>query len=313
MPDLSRLQKRATERAKKNLKKIIAGRGGIEGRFYFTGSTDAAFGVVAISLAAKDPDGKQVAAEGKTLRKELRGAKFARGIVRNKKNKLVFEVGGGTAGVALVKKSFRESVSDLDGLAILKRAVVTTPKSAEQDIAADTEAELDADSVWAEMSTKERAEMWALREQQAQLGDLNTRVKAFLTEDVLTEVREQITEELTEIERLAQANPVDLQALAARRSALAGLAADGPDPFPEVGQAVSPEIREVFQSSIYQAILQIRDKLQTFNAQMIDLQDKIDKKDHDQQVGLEQYFQVELLSRQRAAQRYLGQLKTLIP
>ncbi|MEL6343746.1 MAG: hypothetical protein AAFV53_11485 [Myxococcota bacterium] len=262
------------------LKKIKAAKGKLKGNFYYAGDTRGASAGIVVTLLARDPKGSKASSMGKGVRKEIKGAKFARGTVGMKGSKLLFEVFAGSASPGHMKAGFKKAISELDGLEHLKKALV---KKAGSDDVDDTEESDDLETS-SEASTSSSTaptiedvedvldgidpqELKALMAEQEELGDLNTQLQGFLSDDSTEEeLGEQIAEALDELQRLQAEGATDEELEAARRE-LAELAYAGPDPFPAAGEALSPELIEVLKSSMNAAVQSLGAYLQkTFEA-----------------------------------------------
>ncbi|MFT5680453.1 MAG: hypothetical protein ACI8RZ_001359 [Myxococcota bacterium] len=110
--------------AGRNLKKVVASKGKLQGNLYFAGDGKKTAGVV-ITLTARDPKGMKALTGGKGLRKGIKGAKFARGTVIMDGGKLVVELSTGSATAALLKKAFKDDAFKKDSaLKLLSRATI---------------------------------------------------------------------------------------------------------------------------------------------------------------------------------------------
>jgi len=240
------------------LKKLRAAKGRLQGNFYWAGDTRHEEAHLYVTLSSKDKKGQKALAKGKELRKQVTGAKFGRGLVRARGSKLVFELHSGTAPISLLKKSFIRNLSNLDGLKYLKQALVLAPTDDVEEADAAMNAELAAageapmaDEV---LSDDERTELEADVAAQAEIADLNAQLaEVFLsTEETENAVAEMVAASLEVIAALKATEPVDVNALRAEQAALAESMWTGAEPFPEPGQALSDDVREVLSSALDQ-------------------------------------------------------------
>jgi hypothetical protein len=261
--------------ALKNLKRLIAGGGKLQGNFYYITSKDAQEAALIVTLSAKDKKGSKAAGEGKKLRGELKGSKVARGTITVEGKKLTFNKQQGNAGPGLMKKGFRDVLSKEKGLAFIKKASISdsSGEEVEDDIDDIDDAEI-KDGVDGDDIELSELEMTAdeLKELANQLRD-DADLAAFFSEEDSTrraavaerdrllskhflsseaaereeaELRAQRTRELQgRIDALK--DKTDLTAderaeLKAARAEFAKLQEVGPAPVPEeVGSSVPPE------------------------------------------------------------------------
>ena len=111
------------------LKKVRSSRGKLQGNFYFVGKADGSEGGLVLTLAAKDKDGGKAKTGGKKLRSELKGAKFAMGLLQVIDGKLTFVLHGGSASKPHISKCFKKTLSQVDGLRPLLKALIKKVKS----------------------------------------------------------------------------------------------------------------------------------------------------------------------------------------
>jgi hypothetical protein len=262
MPSAEELIETTSAEALKQLKKILASRGKLQGNFYFAGDTRGGQAGLVVTLLARDRKGSKATAQGKKLRAELSGAKFARGVVTTKGSKLLFELHSGNATKDHMKLGFKKAFDAPDSKALkalLRRALVAKA-------GAETE-EPEALVEEAEAPVKDGAppapdvdlgdalepgELEALLERQGDLEQRNAALKeSFLSaESARVELQESIDTLSQEIIALQQAPTLDLTALQAKRYALAEVLYVGTDPFPEVGQPLPEPVRDVLKAAI---------------------------------------------------------------
>lgn len=235
------------EEALKNLKKVLASRGKLQANFYFAGDTKGREAGLVVTLTARDTKGSKAASHGKKLRKEIAGAKFARGTVNTKGSKLQFILHSGTASKDHIKIGFKKAfLGDWAKAlkAMLRKAIVQLAGKGEKPEAIDEEAEtiedtptpeITEDTAFAELSIKERAELAELINVQGDLNDRNRELESsFLsTKEADEEYAEQLSEVQDAIASLKSADPVNEEALQQKREELAAISGTGGDPFPE--------------------------------------------------------------------------------
>ena len=113
------------------------------------------------------------------------------------------------------------------------------------------------------MDGEERAEFESLKAQESQLITVNASLQeGFLSiQDAEQEEALYQQELLTKIEDLSRNNPGDPQ-LQRLRYSLAETLYEGPDPFPEVGASLAPEMVEVLQASIQSSLDALKNQLE---------------------------------------------------
>lgn len=258
----------------KHLKKIIASKGAIQGNFYFAGDSKGSCCGIVITISTRDPKGSKVLARGKALRKEIPGAKFARGVVRSD-GKLWLEIVAGSAKETLLRKSFKNAFEDkaLSQLKkFLRKARFGDPTIAEDTaLEEDSVEEINVESLEAEMNEDERTEFEALKAQESQLIAVNASLQeGFLNiQDAEQEDAQYQQELLSKIEELSRDNPGDPQ-LQKLRYSLAETLYEGSDPFPEVGASLAPEMIEVLQASIQSSLEALKNQLERVAKEIID-------------------------------------------
>jgi hypothetical protein len=248
----------AAKEAAGTLKKIRAAKGKLKGNFYFAGDTRGKEAGLVVTLQARDPKGSKATTQGKAIRKEIKGAKFAQGIVSVDGSALLFELYAGTASKDHVKLGFKKSLSELPGLGILKKALLKKggDKTDTADVADESAPETPpVPEVTEALSDLDEAELKELMAAQETLGNLNDELMDFLSDDNTEAERgEQLAEQLTELASLTSAEPRDEAAISAARRALAELAYTGSDPFPEVGAPLTAEARALLSGAIDGAV-----------------------------------------------------------
>ena len=252
----------------KHLKKIIASKGSIQGNFYFAGDSRGTCCGIVITISTRDPKGSKVLARGKALRKEIPGAKFARGLIRSD-GKLWLEIIAGNAKEALLRKSFKSAFEDKELTQLkkfLRKARFGDPtKTLEEDavLEEDSVEEINIESLEAEMDVEEKSEFEALKAQESQLISVNASLQeGFLNiQDAEQEEAQYQQGILTQLEELSRDNPGDPQ-LQKLRYSLAETLYEGPDPFPEVGSSLAPEMVQILQASIQNSLDALKNELE---------------------------------------------------
>ena len=245
---MTELQKQAILATKVVLKKIRAAKGRLQGNFYWAGSSSCDSIGLVVTLSSKDADGDKALRHGKPLRGEIRGGKFARGLVKMNSGKLVFELYGGSANKTLIQKSFKTNLNKIDGLSYIIQAIVVHP-----DV--DSEKAIQTTIAKAEKVESAKLTISDILDIKAQheLVDLNgTLMQAFLShDDIQDELDAAISGCLEEIKSLQAAGDDD--EVKAVRTALAEMLWSGDDPFPGVGDQMSAEDQELFSSALQEA------------------------------------------------------------
>ena len=175
---MSKLWKTAQAETGSCLTKVAAAKGKLQASFYWAGNTSGKTARLAMTLTARDPKGAKVLARGKGLKKEVPGAKTARGVVVMEGAKLVFEIHAGNATPGVVKKSLQKTLAALDGLGLLKKAVVCSAgddrEALEGEDVAGSDVEMTASAVFA---------LAADVAAQKRMGSLNAQLAGFLDTD----------------------------------------------------------------------------------------------------------------------------------
>ncbi|MFT5684974.1 MAG: hypothetical protein ACI8RZ_005919, partial [Myxococcota bacterium] len=234
---------KANLEAKGALKKIKASGGKLQGNFYYAGTGKGTSAGLVVTLLSRDKKGSKALTQGKAVRKEVKGAKFARGTVSIDRGKLLFMVHGGSASANHLKTDFKKSLSTLDGMKLLKAALVRK-KGAEVSNESEVVDAEDTSPVEEERLTEdEQRELAELELEQADIADLNEQLTEFLSDDdALKELGEQLSEQLRALDILERATPRSEDDVREARETLAGLLDIGPDPFLAVGQSLPQDI-----------------------------------------------------------------------
>jgi len=195
---------KANQEAAGVLKKVRASRGKLQGNFYFVGKADGSEGGLKLTLAGKDVDGGKAKTGGKKLRAEIKGAKFALGLVQVIDGKLTFVLHGGSASKSHISKCFKKTLSKVDGLRLLLKVLIK--KAGDLEGEAIDEKELNTPEEEEVLSPEEQAELASLEREQAALGDLSVHISAFLSHNnELEEYNDQLHIELTNLQELRDA------------------------------------------------------------------------------------------------------------
>ena len=251
--------------ARAALRKILAGKGRLQGNFYCACNTKGTEIALVVTLTARDPKGAKAAALGKELRKEINGAKFIRGVVIADGSKLLFTPHSGTGTKDHMKLGFKKTLANEKGLNFIKKALFKA-KGADEPDAPDVDdegQELESDIDLAELfddetmtplqRASETAAMEILVKQQNRISDLNEQLQDFLSdEDAEKELGEEIALRLDRITNLSDTGD-NAEAIEQERRSLAQSLYNGTEPFPEPGQEVSPEIKQVLALSLDKA------------------------------------------------------------
>ena len=264
---MSEAIEQAAAQAKGFIKKIRAAKGKLQGNFYYAGNGTGTEAGLVVTLLSKDRKGQKALTLGKTIRKEISGAKFARGTVTVENNKLTFTLHTGSASSSLLKKGFKKTLADFDGLKVLRAAVIRkkggdgeedTEESVEENVSED---ELDdAPPLTPEQQAREAAELKALIDEQGALAKaqggiaaLNAQLSAtFLSqEEARAEQAEQLVDQIAHVKALASARPPDRAALREAQIGLARLTAVSDSNFPaRAGQPVPDDLAQVLELSL---------------------------------------------------------------
>ena len=350
MSDESEARSEALKSSLKILKKILGGRGEIQGNFYYAGDSGGKIGVLVATLSARDRSGKKAVDAGKPFRKSISGAKFARGTITVSKGKLLFLHQGGSASPSMMKKGFKNGVVDdkvggVKALGFLARASIRADKAeddaAPPSTAASAAPESGDEDLEGEAFTEEELallsdgaldaqELTGLLKEQGDLRDLNLQLREqFSSARALEQERtEQLTESLDELSTLEariRSLPEDSEEAAALRGeqrdlrrSLAASLYTGPDPFPEVGAPVDPGTRELLSAALLEAqglldrqVDRAREELSAHTTRFTDLEES----DEERGKVLRELRQIQrrLPTLVTAIEGYQTQLRALLP
>ncbi|MEL6342712.1 MAG: hypothetical protein AAFV53_06240 [Myxococcota bacterium] len=247
----------AAAQARQLLKKLRAGKGKLQGNFYFAGNAPGTVAGLVVTLLSRDKKGRKALAAGKDLRKEIPSARFARGTVTIEKNKLIFTLHAGSASAGQLKKAFQKTLSQMDGLKLLRDARIRLAgaDASEDDVIDPNAPRVEDEALSTEDAEALASEVQALIHEQAELAEeqgglsaLNAQLSAFLSqEDADREQAEQIMEHLEAVERLKRQRPRDEKKIHAAQAALAQATAVTGTGFPSPGQAVPPQLANVLE------------------------------------------------------------------
>jgi len=235
------------------LKKILSGRGRLQGSFYYVCDSGAKEAVLVATLASKDKKGTRALNQGRPFRKEISGSRWARGsITFSDDGKMVFTIFKGTANKKAVTDGLRKVLCKGKGLSFLKRAVVTSATASREEQASDAgevEAVDEADFKEADNEVTEE-ELAALESQQGTLDALNAAMR-LSDEELEAEYAREVEVSLKRLSELQARDPLSTQDALAQAEAwgeLAGLVAVGRD-NPQLGEDLSPELAQVLQAA----------------------------------------------------------------
>ncbi|MEL6341516.1 MAG: hypothetical protein AAFV53_00180 [Myxococcota bacterium] len=228
------------------LRKIKAAKGKLQGNFYFAGNKNDS--ALVVTLASKDPKGAKALKMGKPFRKTLKSPRFARGLVKFSSAKVIFELHKGSASASFIAKSFKNSLSKMDGLSLLRAAVVKTP---DQE---GTAVEQDAPDEAIQLTPEEEAELNQLVEEQANLPDLGEQIAAFLSEEAFQaeleehqQREEQISAHLT---TLKAQDPRDMNKIRQARVELAKLFSNTELALPGPSGTITEEAQDLLNGAL---------------------------------------------------------------
>lgn len=322
MPD-AKLRDKISGESAAALRKIVASKGKIQGNFYFAGDAAATDAGVVITLSSRDPKGAKAVALGKKLRKDVPKSKFARGTVRIKDNKLVFELSAGTASSGMIKNGFKKNVCKLDGLKLLSRAVIRaaggdvteTPETPEAPEPADAAlTDIDFDTLLGTLSDDEKAELETLGKEQEALDQGNSQLlEAFTSEADDEEILAQtVTASLDTLTELQKVNPLDLAKIQEERFKLAESLYIGDDPFPAPGGDLDEAMSAVLSAATDDAIKVLQDKHAAIAAEISTAREELAKMpDGTEKAQRAQELVNELEPKMRAMRAYLVQIENL--
>jgi hypothetical protein len=200
------------------LKKIRASAGALQGNFYFVGKADGSQGALCLTLAARDKSGSIAKANGKKLRSEIKGAKFSIGRLIVDNGQLTFVLHGGSASKAHMTKCFKKTLSQVDGLRHLLKAVIRKEGDSVGEAVDEEESKVVEDET---LDAAELAELAALEKEQAGIADLSAELQGFLSQETeLAEFNDQLREEIENLERLTKGGDASPDEIHAARVAL---------------------------------------------------------------------------------------------
>ena len=264
-----------------NLRKIIAGRGAIQGNFYFAGDSRGKNAGIVITISTRDPNGSQALTFGRPLRRAIAGSKFAKGIVHVPGNRVWFEIVTGSASDAIMAKAFKNAFADRELArfkAILKKARFGEPPR-DESLNQDRQAKELAEEAIASLSEEEQNEVQDLISKKGEIAAVNAQLKATFLDAAAAEAEEREDRQavLTEIKNLAIANPGDPR-LAELRYALAEMIYKAPneydDEFPDVGQPLSAPMVQILQAQLGNGITDLLTQLQRLSDAITKVKDE---------------------------------------
>lgn len=253
----------------KSLRKILAGRGDIQGNFYFAGDTRGKEAGIVITISTRDTNGAKALSRGRPLRQAITGSKFAKGIVRAPSNRVWLEIVAGNANPTVLTKSFKRAFTDpaLKKLkAILKKARIGVPTEAEI-LNQDEGARAAAEDAMSDLSAEDRRDIQRLIAQKEQINAANIQLKeSFLAQakadEEEAEDRQAILDKIQELMRNSPGDPQILEL----RYGLTEMIYDAPNvyenEFPSIGEPLSPEMASILQTQVISNVNTLLEQLQ---------------------------------------------------
>ena len=183
----------ATEKNNKEairpIKKILVSKGKAAGNFYAIANTKGEGGI-AVTMSAKDPKGAKVLTMGKSMKSDVKGGKFARGIVifDKEQKKLVLEIAAGNLSASNLKKSVKQGFGSDDLKKLIQKAKIT--QQGKKPSSSPITEEASEDTTGEEMTAEEVAsieltteELEELESEQVALSNLNASLGLFLSQE----------------------------------------------------------------------------------------------------------------------------------
>jgi hypothetical protein len=263
--------------AYKIIRKLLAAGDKHQGNFYFASDTRAQKAAIIVTLSTRDKDGSKAHAQGRPLRKQISGSKFARGRVRTVNKRLWLEVVAGNAPATLLSKAFKKAFQQ-EELAQLKRLLQKakfgnpdTDPSASRDSPDDQEAAAIAQAAMAELDSTDRADVAALLQENNDLAAINQELeRAFLSQqDADAEEAEERRQVMAELTRLSRDSPGDPQIQELRYGLTEMIyqqPGTGDDAFPAVGEPLSADMVQILQTQLGSGVDQLLQQLRAMAA-----------------------------------------------
>ena len=291
-----KLLDKATKSTIKNLKKIIAGGGKLEGVFYFTGNKQGDDAALVVNLMAKDRKGATAESLGKKLRKAIPQAKFKRGTIKiDESKKLVFSLVKGNASASEMRKTFKDNFAKQAGMAFIKKAVFSG-KDVSGDDATDSdlsEADLtinaltdlgltqeEMDSIVSLMEGDpdllaffdDETRVQALEEQNQEMND--SFLKANEEEEEWDAFIQQEKDKIAALQTAADSGDPDaLKALQEAQEEFASSQTNGADLPTDIGSPIDARIQVLLDSSNKMQGQQIHDRHDSIGTEIMSLLD----------------------------------------
>lgn len=259
-----------------SLKKIVAGKGKFNGVFYYASNVKSTEAGVVVQLSNKDPKGGKTATAGKTLRKSITAAKFARGVVDFDKG-LLFVIHQGNASASLMLKTFKKNLSKVEGLRFLAKAKVqqkgeeaigeggalTAEESADLTLSEHELLELKELNTAIDKGTAKNISevMGDLLESFLSIDEVENEQSELMTERLLQ--AEKIDQELAQIDKSTDKNTWEakFRDLQEARFSIAEINYVGEEPFPEVGATMSDQDIQVMAAAVNASMYELRRQL----------------------------------------------------
>ena len=302
------------------LKKIVAGKGRLEGNFYLcAASGKGSIPGLVITLLSRDPKGNKAFQLGKALRKELRSTKQARGRVLVEPPKLILEKHAGNIDSGLASKLLKQIAEQNPALRLAKKAVFKAKDQSLSEAESDSGAEAAAglsEADFAEqaegLTSAELAELYA--EQEA-LGSLTERLEGFLSEamddDALAEQNAaQLDKTFSALQAAQQSdNDDEVRRL---RNQLAQQMWVGEDPMPAPGERLSEAMQQTLELSLESAKLALGEYLSEYKRRMNNLYTEVLKMDEELREANQVAIMDMVTEIRQAAQRMFAQMELSI-
>jgi len=237
---------RAEQNSLKSVKKLIAGRGDLEGNFYCVAVPDRTAGII-ITLASKDPNGVTAISTGKRIKKEMGAGKFARGVVTYsvERKKLQFLIGKGQIPPVVLRRTLMSKLTTKKLQAAIKASLFSQGGMAEAGDEDESEVDLTSMGVGEDELRELNEDLDELKKTQEQLADRNVRLRAFMSDlsdesvarseakKALAALRQQETvlKASRDLGRAYNHKKADILSAIRRQKATLDAVATGSDPF----------------------------------------------------------------------------------
>lgn len=246
-----------------NVKKILSKGGSLGGSFYFVSNAKGTDAVVVVHVVRKAADAKKAAKEGKSFRKEIKGAKYCSGSVTALKKKLVFHIEVGTAPTTLMKSAFTKLAKADAGLGLLKKAKYQ--KGLEVEEAEDTSVIAEGEIT---LTAEEQKELDAVLGDEEGLSASNKAILDAMAEEELDELQEEIdnsTAAIAALEAAFDGSEAKAFELHSARLELAAQLEEGADSF--AGAEIPSSMKESFNAALSESLAPMFRKYQTLSSE----------------------------------------------